>query len=283
MKNESITPKTINDAVFNGIRKTIIRFREKPFIYFTESDIHASLSKDIMEGNSDLFVIGKEIKGRSIVKTPISLVHHEYPTNFRYKSPSLKSPDFNIDEIDSTNNNVKGSDRGNYDLVVLNQFFLEEIFTQHPNNIMGAIKHIINKDNRLRIERGDTSKEVLFAIEVKFIHPFNGGNKKMIEEIRKDNNKLQLALKCSDNFIKPINLVFCNTDYVQSNKNSVIVNIKDYLVKYIDEHQGVCIVFIESLFSKENFEHINETKLYFNPIQPGEDWTTGLKRKLNEL
>ncbi len=36
--------------VYNGIRKTINRFRENPFFYFTESDIHASLHKDIMEG-----------------------------------------------------------------------------------------------------------------------------------------------------------------------------------------------------------------------------------------
>ncbi len=38
--------------VYDGIRKTINRFREKPFFYFTESDIHASLHKDIMEGGS---------------------------------------------------------------------------------------------------------------------------------------------------------------------------------------------------------------------------------------
>ncbi len=46
----SISKDAIMDAVFNGIRKTINRFREQPFLYFTESDIHASLSKDIMDG-----------------------------------------------------------------------------------------------------------------------------------------------------------------------------------------------------------------------------------------
>jgi hypothetical protein len=44
--------KAINNAVFDGIRKTINRFREQPFLYFTESDIHASLSKDIMENST---------------------------------------------------------------------------------------------------------------------------------------------------------------------------------------------------------------------------------------
>ena len=64
--------------VYDGIRKTINRFREKPFFYFTESDIHASLQRDIMEGGS------KELVHRED-GIAVSLVHLEYPTNFRYK------------------------------------------------------------------------------------------------------------------------------------------------------------------------------------------------------
>jgi hypothetical protein len=274
--------KTINHQVFNGIRKTINRFREQPFLYFTESDIHASLSKDILSGNSDLFVIGKEIKDRSTVKTPISLVHHEYPTNFRYKGSLLKSLDFKIEEMDSTNNNVKGTDRGNYDLAILNPCFLENLFMHHPDNIMNAMKHIINKDNSLRIERGETKKEVLFAIEVKFIHPFNAGNKTMIKEVRKDINKLHLALKFSENFIKPINLIFCSTDYVQSNNYSIIEKIKEDLDLYSNTHQGVCTVFIESFFSKDNLKKTPNPQIKFSPIHPGEDWTTDLKKMLRQ-
>lgn len=35
--------KTNEEIVAEGIRTTITRFREKPFFYFSESDIHASL------------------------------------------------------------------------------------------------------------------------------------------------------------------------------------------------------------------------------------------------
>ena len=37
----------IEKQVFNGIRKTINKFREKPFNFFTEADIHSSLINDI--------------------------------------------------------------------------------------------------------------------------------------------------------------------------------------------------------------------------------------------
>ncbi len=58
----------INDHVFNGIRKTINRFREKPFYYFTEADIHSSLLNDIMSGGTDIVTIRKN-------NISISLVH----------------------------------------------------------------------------------------------------------------------------------------------------------------------------------------------------------------
>ena len=61
----------INDQVFNGIRKTINRFREKPFHYFTEADIHSSLLNDIMSG-------GKGIVTKRTNNLSISLVHQEY-------------------------------------------------------------------------------------------------------------------------------------------------------------------------------------------------------------
>ena len=80
----------IQDAVFNGIRKTINRFREQPFYYFTESDIHASLSNDIMHGHSDIFVKRNSQDSQGLTNTPVSLIHHEYPTNFRYQKEKLR-------------------------------------------------------------------------------------------------------------------------------------------------------------------------------------------------
>ena len=72
----------IDKQVFDGIRKTINRFREKPFHYFTEADIHSSLLNDIMTGGSDVLSVRKN-------NISISLVHQEYPTNFRFKRKQL--------------------------------------------------------------------------------------------------------------------------------------------------------------------------------------------------
>lgn len=41
----------VDIAVFEGIRKTISRFRRKPFHYFTEADIHSSLLHDITQAD----------------------------------------------------------------------------------------------------------------------------------------------------------------------------------------------------------------------------------------
>ena len=74
--------KTIDEQVFDGIRKTINRFREKPFHYFSEADIHSSLLNDIMKGGSDVL----SVRNNNI---SISLIHQEYPTHFRYKKEQL--------------------------------------------------------------------------------------------------------------------------------------------------------------------------------------------------
>ncbi len=49
-------------------------------------------------------------------------------------------------------------------------------------------------------------REVQYAIEVKFIHPFNARNINMLEEVITDNEKLRLATEHSDGFVKAINL-----------------------------------------------------------------------------
>jgi len=269
----SISKDAIMDAVFNGIRKTINRFREQPFLYFTESDIHASLSKDIMDGNSDLFILGKEQKDRSNIKVPVSLVHHEYPTNFRYQDSKLRDQGYNEDEINLlTKLNSSHGDRGNYDLVILNNTFIENLFSQHQD-LLEAMMHIINKDKKLT-ELRNTDDEVLFAIEVKFIHPFNAGNTQMEIEVKKDNNKLHVALHSSNKFIMPINLIFCNSDYVQSNDHSVINTIKEYLEN--GTPKGVCSIFIESYISGNTKKTIKPI-FTFTPISPDRNWAKKLE------
>lgn len=273
---DKICPEKINHAVYDGIRKTINRFRENPFLFFTESDIHASLSKDIMAGHSDLFILRKKFSEQSDKTFAISLVHHEYPTNFRYQSKKLKEEGYSNEEQELTNLNSKHGDRGNLDLAIINPDFLDDVFRKHADNLEEALKEVINKDNE-RAKIRNTVKEVLFAVEVKFLHPFNAGNKGMIDEVKKDNNKLDLALRCSDNFIKPINLVFCNTDYKQSNGNSVIDNINDYLRNFTPK--GVCAVFIQSYY-KENVKITDKPIIYYNPIDANDIWVDEFRGKL---
>lgn len=240
--------KTIDQAVFNGIRKTVNRFREKPFFYFTEADIHASLSKDIMEGNGDVLVTGGTIKDREFYKTPVSLVHHEYPTNFRYKKDELLNGYENREDI--TFIDSSSGDRGNYDLAILNPEFVGKMFSQNSQNLIEIIKHIINKEIGKAIGRS-TFEELLFAIEVKFVHLFNARNIQMLDEVKKDNEKLRLAVH-HKHCQKAINLVFCSSEEMQrSDKDdSVIKQIREYIKDF--ENDKIVNVFIESYINSDD-------------------------------
>lgn len=273
--------KAIDRAVFNGIRKTINRFRENPFLYFTESDIHASLSKDIMAGNSHLLIKRIKTNNTSNIEFAVSLLHHEYPTNFRYKSDDLKNECNIAYNLKPTKLTEKYGDRGNFDLVILNNNFICSIFNKYGFNFEEAMKHVINKDNTKAIER-QTQEEVLYAIEVKYIHLFNAGNTSMETEVKKDNNKLHMALQASNYKMKPINLVFCSSNYAQRqgkpNENSIIKNIKTYLEKH--SHEGVCSIFIQSYFDKKKKRKATDKPIiYFNPIGDN-NWIVELRNML---
>ena len=217
--------KTIDEQVFNGIRKTINRFREKPFNYFTEADIHSSLLNDIMTGGSDVLSVRKN-------NISISLVHQEYPTNFRFKKKQLlEGYNWTYNEEETSLNSKKGA-RGNFDLAILNPEFIDKSNIKYPNEYL---YHLINKDAemaKIRMRDQDTfKKELLYAIEVKFIHYRNARHKAMIEEIIKDNEKLRLAHCHSNGFINPINLIFCSSEKKERSdkKIPVIEKIKSYV------------------------------------------------------
>ncbi len=264
----------IETALINGIRKTINRFRERPFYYFTESDIHSSLVKDIMDGNSDSLL--HRDKTNNI---EISLLHNEYPTNFRYSKSKLLEGYRNIYESGSDDRketliSSKEGDRGNYDLSIINKEFVERVL-ENPimidketkrnkvTDLSEAIKHIINKDIRYTLSRYENLKtELSFAVEVKFIHPFNARNKNMLDEVIKDNTKLSLARAHSSGFTKTINLVFCSSEEQErsDDKDSVITNVKEYIktTKIVDYNKnqysipdGVINIFIESYLTKD--------------------------------
>ena len=242
LKENIMRLEAIDNAVYNGIRKTINRFREQPFLYFTESDIHASLSKDIMAGNSDILVLGNTKDERTIIKTPVSLVHHEYPTNFRFKRDVLLNE---CDDENLGNVGIKGNcgGRGHYDLVVLDPNFIERLFESHKKDGLSEIlKNIINKDNQRSVARNSTL-DIIYAIEVKFIHIFNSGNKQMQDEVRKDNCKLKRAI-VEKHCRKAINLVFCSFESNQSSRaHQIINNINKNIQDFQDDN--ILNIFIE--------------------------------------
>jgi hypothetical protein len=247
------TSKTIENAVFNGIRKTINRFREQPFLYFTESDIHASLSKDIMEGNSDILILGNTMAERTKIKTPVSLVHHEYPTNFRFERKLLLNG-YNDEDLKQTNLKESHGDRGNYDLSVLNPCFVENLFESHKDNGLKVIlEHIINKDKDNAILRNQI-EELLFAIEVKFVHLFNARNIQLLHEVKSDNEKLRLAIH-HKHCCRGINLIFCSSQkkHRKDGVDPVIEQIRKYIEGY-NQSEPIINIFIESFIDD------NETK-----------------------
>ena len=260
--------KNIEEALVGGIRKTINRFRERPLNYFTESDIHSSLMKDIMEGNSDIFLQPYKNSDKGI-----SLLHNEYPTNFLYKYSwltNLNKIDYNtapkevniervLQEIELTqisNTFEKGRNRGHYDLSVLNNEFVTKQINNDKISLTERLKHIINKDiKKIKGRSGDKyyKKELSYAIEVKYLQPFNSTNKGMFIEVVKDNTKLALTKIHSNEFTKTINLIFCSSEY--NKDNSVVSDIKNYIkgsrINGYKTPEGVINIFIESYLSGE--------------------------------
>ena len=215
--NYNLTTET-DQAVATGIRRTINRFRENPFYYFTESDIHASLVKDILDGHSDLFY--QPIHGTSL---RLSLVHLEYPTNFSFSRKEALYGESN--ESADTNRQ-----RGNFDLAVLKANKFEAIVKDMSNlnedekqtNLIRLLKSIISKDIASNEELYQKLNEPIgelidYAIEVKFFH-FNNATREMFDQVKIDNFKLRKAIENKAS-IKPVNLIFCYYWNDINNKN----------------------------------------------------------------
>ena len=290
----------IENAVFEGIRKTISRFRRKPFHYFTEADIHSSLLNDIIEADAHTTIWRPKADDKDLSALrhiSVSMVHQEYPTNFRYKKEELLHGYKLTDEIHKTSLTYKDSlgkaygDRGNFDLAVLNLDFIIRMLTNHSLTL--ALENIINKDNskaidRLRESEKAFSEELLYAIEVKFIHPFNARNINMLHEVVKDDRKLILAHTNSEGAIKPINLVFCSSPAKGSSRAPIPVVdlVREYIKKgtakdrntnKFNHPEEVVTIFVESFIGEEN------TKLTSKPIAigPNNEWVTTFFNFLN--
>jgi hypothetical protein len=244
----------IDAVVAQSMKTSINRFREKPLLFFTEADIQTYLHKDLITGNTPYLTIrdGK-----------ISLIHREYPTNFRYEKSRLLVgySDEELAETELTNKSIRS--RGHFDLVVLNPEFLSAMIAKHKR-INNSMEQIINKSVYMAIDRqSDPSckynEEILYAIEIKYLHMFNYNHISMLDQILMDNEKLSIALRRSCGYIKPINIVF------SSSKSPEL--IKTYLtqgkVAYPNkaEHQiksGILNIYVEAYYDEENEKYTDK-------------------------
>jgi hypothetical protein len=296
LRNEKSKVTEFDYAVFDCIRKSIYRFRKHPLLFFTESDIHAYFLSDLKQNNSEYFIHSKK---------HISLIHLEYPTNFRYRRNDLINGNSTESSklIEETSIRKDHGDRGNFDVAILNPEFIDAICKWYPKD--EYIAHAINKDkNRvlLRLDNinynhkvGDAKltnyfqREIKYAIEFKYIHQFNAINKNMLEEVVKDNEKLRLGLLHSNYYLRPINLVFCSTfAKVRSDKEEpIILRIKNYINngyttqvikdKTIFIRAGILNIFIESYFNDAGKTTENPFAFCKNPQQ----WAIELCDKMN--
>lgn len=188
-------------AAWDAIRKTLNKFREQPFYFFTESDIHSYFYHCLYNSKFEIERGSKRIY----------LIHREYPTNFRYTKDALLLEGFS----EPYSLESRQGDRGSFDVAILNPAFVSEA---------QRIEYIVNKNVRLLEERiaGDPDAvrdELLFAIEFKYVTRNTG---QFVSEIAQDNKKLSFATKRGAKVA--VNLVFCNINesYVTHVKNAVL-------------------------------------------------------------
>ena len=188
----------LNDEVWRAINKTINKFREHPYYFFTESDIHSYFYHALYSTQHEVSTTDKK---------RIYCIHREYPTNFRYNKKKL------LDNTISKPCELEGElgSRGHYDMAILDPDFIKNINSE---------KDIINKNVSLVIKRAQNnknftiSKELLFAIEFKYVI---NNSKNFVNEVKMDNKKLLFA-KYFGGACEAVNLVFCNvnsTKYIE--------------------------------------------------------------------
>lgn len=213
----------INDAVWRAINKTINKFREHPYYFFTESDIHSYFYHALYSSDHTESII-------NVGEIDIYCIHREYPTNFRYRKSELLKAGY--DQPDNLSGQV--GKRGNYDMAVLDPDFIKSANSE---------KDIINKNISLLIKRVQNnknfgkSKELLFAIEFKYVI---NNSKKFVDGVIMDNKKLLFA-KDYGGAHEAVNLVFCNVNF----------KYKDDLIGVIKKASDkILSVFIQSYYKE---------------------------------
>lgn len=195
-----LTQTGLKRVVYDGVKKTVNRFRERPYIFFTEMDIHCYLYRCLY---------GEKLEVRTKDDLITTCVHKEYPTNFRYSKKTMQNYGLN-----------KVGRRGNYDLAILNPSFIAE----------SDMKNVVNKDVR-DLEARSRNKEkfrdeLIAAIELKFVI---NNNHNFVDEIEKDAKKLSIGLK--NQKFDAYNLVFCNCKYHYMPELKELVENTDQSIK----------------------------------------------------
>ena len=215
-----ISERQIEEAVFDSLRKTTNKFREHPYYFFTESDIQSYLYHCLYSSKFEYVRDGKRIY----------LLHKEYPTNFRYRKKDLIKTDI----VDPIPLEKREGARGSYDFAVINPAFVQGA----PSCEDIVNKNVRQLENRIENDIDLVKKELLFAVELKYVVR---NSKKYIEEIMADNKKLQFSKRWGVRHA--INLVFCNIG------GSRIPEIKKAVM---DAPNEVCAVFIQSYYDEND-------------------------------
>lgn len=247
--------KKIDDAVFNGIRKTINKFREQPFMFFTEEDIWASLSKDMTDRNSDVLIFGNSFAQPKIMKTNLlfSLVHLAYPMQFTPES--IYSEKSNLHHcID--NQSYNGSNEI-CDLAVLNPDYIENFFNSHSEDdqVSEFLKQVYKRDlDKSQLKH--TDEELLFAIDITYIQMVKAKSFDSVGEIQGTNDKLEFAID-QGHCKRAIQLIFCSNyqeaDYIlNSSRNIYKYNISSF------KNKRIINLFIESYIDCNNIKRTSK-------------------------
>ncbi len=215
-----ITEEEIELAVSGAVRKTVNKFRENPYYFFTESDVQSYLYYCLYSSKLECERDSKRI----------FLVHKEYPTNFRYRKNDLRDPKC----VSPIPLDQREGDRGNYDFVVLNPQFIQSA---------PSCDDIVNKNVRLLEKRVEkdldlAKKELLFAIEFKYVVK---NNKQYIEEVIADNKKLHFSKLLGAKHA--MNLVFCNIN------SSYVADVKKAVIEVPSD---IYAVFVQSYYDQNN-------------------------------
>ena len=137
MSLSEITSK-ISWLVSAGIRKTVNKFREYPYIFFSEMNIHSYLYHCLYS---------TKLEARTLDGVITSCLHKEYPTNFRYSKETME--DYGLS---------KQGVRGHFDFAILNPHFIQEFNIESVEN-----KNIRETEARVR-NKEKFEKELLTVI-----------------------------------------------------------------------------------------------------------------------